>query len=129
MQKVNTSFDEYLPLASEKDDLTGRRVLLRPFKILVEGSMIVVPKGFDTDFSSYPWFTRVLVRFDRVDVAGVVHDYLYREGNRTRAEADRVWRLIAEHGERSANKVQSWLSWAGIRAGGWVAWQKHRKLK
>ncbi len=89
--------------------------------------MITVPAGFDTDFSSYPWFTRILVRFDRVDVAGVVHDYLYRYGLRTRREADRIWRLIACHGKRSANGVQGWLSWMGLRAAGCAPWLKHRR--
>lgn len=123
---VHTDFKEYLPLSVSKDDSSGRRVLNRDFKIIVDGEMIVVPKGFDTDYSSYPWITRSIVRFDRVDVAGVVHDYLYRTRRKTRKQADRIWRLIAMHGEVSANAFQGWVSWAGLRVGGWLAWGKRK---
>lgn len=116
----------FLPLSTTRL-LNGLRVLNRDFSLTFEGITVVVPKGFITDFSSYPWFSRVLVRFDRVDVAGVIHDYLYHHGNCTRAQADRSWRVVAMLGEHSANPVQAWLSWLGLRIGGWIAWNSHRK--
>lgn len=124
---VSTSFDAYKPLLVEKDDSTGLRILQRDFKIIVNNEMIVVPRGFDTDYSSYPWLTRSIVRFDRVDVAGVVHDYLYRTQIKSRSEADKIWRMIACHGQKSANGLQGWVSWIGLRIGGWVPWKKHKK--
>ncbi len=107
----------------------GMRVLNRDFHISVDGQGFTVPKGFRTDFSSYPWFCRVMVRFDRVDVAGVVHDRLYYEGKTTRAYADRIWRMTALNGAHSANFVQAWLSWLGLRIGGWIAWRAHAKRR
>lgn len=124
---VSTDFASYLPLSVTKDDKTGLRILDRDFKIIVDDEMITIPKGFDTDYSSYPFFSRMIVRFDRVDVAGVVHDWLYRRQGVSRREADRIWRLIAMHGDKSANLFQGWISWAGLRVGGWIAWKSHKK--
>ena len=118
----------FLPLSTTRL-LTGKRMLNRDFSLTIDGETILVEKGFITDFSSYPWFSRILVRFDRVDVAGVIHDKLYYDGNCTRAHADKIWRLVAQLGDHSANPVQAWLSWAGLRLGGWIAWRAHAKRR
>ena len=56
----------------------GRRFLLRNLVVkLDDGTKITVPAGFETDFSSLPWRTRWAIHWTRVDVAGVVHDFLY----------------------------------------------------
>lgn len=129
MEPVSTNFDSYEPLSVTLDGLSGRWLLDRPFEIIVEGQKYIVPARFDTDFSSYPWLTRNIVRFNRVAVAGTVHDYLYRRAIVSRGEADRIWRLIAQHGDEgaSANPAQAWVSWMGLRLGGWVPWRKRRK--
>lgn len=106
----------------------GRRELNRKLVIVVDGVELVVPRGFKTDLSSYPGFTRMLVRFDRVDIAGVVHDMLYFLGEPfNRAGADKAWRKIALAGDHHANAFQAWLSWFGLRVAGWWAWARHRK--
>lgn len=125
--KVSTNFTGYRPLSTTRDDRTGLRILNRNYTIRVGDSLILVPKGFDTDFSSYPWAARLIVRFDRVDVAGVVHDYLYRTQKMSRRDADRIWRLVAMHGHTRATTRQGWVSWAGLRLGGWVVWNKLKK--
>ena len=61
----------------------GRRKLLRPLKVDVSPTahgqdIQTVPEGFSMDYSSLPWDLRWLVKWDRVDIAGVVHDHLYR---------------------------------------------------
>ncbi len=117
---------KHLPLSTTRL-ATGRRTLNRDFVIDLERGEYMVPAGFPTDFSSYPWFSRLLVRFDRVDIAGVVHDRLYYEGKVTRAEADKIWRDVAMAGQHAANPVQAWLSWFGLRLGGWWPWHQHRK--
>ncbi len=48
-----------------------------------------VPAGFQTDYSSIPWFARALYRFDTVDLAGVCHDLAYFDGV-PRAAADAI---------------------------------------
>jgi hypothetical protein len=105
----------------------GRRSLLRALVVEVDGVRIEVPPGTDTDFSSIPWIARMLVKWSRVDIAGVVHDWLYRTGDLSRARADTIWRLVALAGEHHANWLQAWLGWLGLRAGGWWAWCRHRR--
>ena len=112
----------------------GRRQLVRNLRVDVswdlDGNDIVeVPKGFVTDYSSLPWGTRWLVHWSRVDVAGVVHDYLYRRGvtvpdTHTKAQSDRIWRWISLSGDRRAWRHQAWLGWLALRLFGWWAFRK-----
>ena len=105
----------------------GRRELSRSLRIKVPGfgDKIEIPKGFDTDYSSIPSFLHWIVRWSKVDVAGVVHDWLYRRGDLPRSEADRIWRLVALTGEHSANGIQAWTCWLGLRLFGGAAWSNH----
>lgn len=69
---------------------------------------IKVPAGFVTDFASVPrFFWRLLPPTGEYGKAAVVHDYLYRYGTVTRAEADRVFlEAMAELGvSRFTRKV------------------------
>lgn len=98
----------------------GRRALLRDLKVKAGGWVITVPKDFVTDYSSIPWFGRWLVRWSKVDVAGVVHDYLYScaRGKIHRLGSDWIWKEIAGSGERYANVLQRWLAWMALVLGG-----------
>lgn len=113
------------PLQTERME-NGRRRLLRELIVEVAGERISIPAGTETDFSSIPWFGRMLVRWSRVDVAGVVHDWLYQTGVMSRARSDTIWRLVATAGEHRANQFQAWTAWAGLRIGGWYAWDGYR---
>jgi hypothetical protein len=43
--------------------------------------IIEVPKGFISDGNSVPWiFTRLVPKFGRNTLAGIVHDFLYKTG-------------------------------------------------
>ena len=110
------------PLQTERL-ANGDRKLLRDLVVEVESRVITVNEGFASNFSSIPWFARFVVRWSRVDVAGVVHDKLYASTGYTRAEADRVWRRIAMSGEHRANAVQAWTCWVGLRIAGWLYWK------
>ena len=114
------------PLQTERMP-DGRRRLLRELVVEVEGERIRVPAGTVTDFSSIPWLGRVLVRFSKVDIAGVVHDWLYQTGVTSRARADEIWRLLAESGEHRANAFQARTGWLALRAGGGPAWRRYRR--
>lgn len=105
----------------------GRRILLAAFAFVVEGRRFEIPEGFDTDYSSYPPLTSWVVRWSRVALAGLIHDYLYRTQVVPRAEADRIWRLVARTGSHSASSAQAWVSWVGLRVGGWWAWRRHAR--
>ena len=114
------------PLATERLP-DGRRRLLRQLIVeLKDGSIVRVPMGFITDYSSFPWFSRWIVRWSKVDVAGVVHDWLYQNGGVTRALADKIWYEVATSGKTAANTVQGVVSWLGLKLGGWWRWNKYR---
>lgn len=123
---VNINFDGYKPLSTTRRP-DGHRELNRDYKIEIDDVFYTISKGFVTDFSSYPWYARLIVRFDKVDIAGVVHDWLYCKGELTRADADRIWRIVARAGKNHANFLQVWLSWIGLRIGGWVTWRMYRQ--
>ena len=111
------------PLQTERLS-DGTRKLLRDLIIEVDGENFVVPKGFITDYSSIPTIFSWLVNWSKVDIAGVLHDYLYTVQRLPRKKSDDIWQKVAKAGNHSANLVQSWIGWAGLRIGGWVAWNK-----
>ena len=86
-----------------------------------------MPRGTETDFSSIPWLGRLLVRWSKVDVAGVVHDRLYQTGELEKPEADRVWRIVAQAGEHHANAFQAWAGWLALVVWGWRSWPQHQR--
>ena len=123
-----------VPLRTERLS-NGRRKLLCALVVEVPASApgspsktITVPSGFDTDFSSLPTFLQWIVHWSKVDVAGVVHDWLYAEGE-DRKWADRIWKVLALSGERRANQVQAGICWLGLRVFGAIAWNRHARRR
>ena len=100
----------------------GKRKLLRELQVRIGGQRITVPCEFVTDFSSIPTLLHWVVRWSRVDVAGVVHDFLYARGTLNRSEADGVWFKVARSGEHRANLLQAAACWAALRLFGWCVW-------
>lgn len=111
---------------------TGDRELLVPLEREYKGNTLTVPAGFVTDYSSVPAFARFIVRWSKIDVAGVVHDWCYAvglpdaSGVPSRKLSDEIWLHIAQSGHSSANWLQAHLCWLGLRIGGKPAWRKHR---
>lgn len=116
------------PLQTERLS-DGRRRLLRDLIIEVDGHELFIPVDTVTDFSSIPWYGRTIVRWSRVDVAGVVHDWLYLTAHLPRVDADRIWRLVAIAGDHHANSVQAGICWLALRLGGWWTWNRLRKAE
>lgn len=110
----------------------GNRKLIRALVVkLNDGTTITVPDGFETDFSSIPFWARPFLHWSRVDVAGVVHDFLYwcPQQNIDRKRADAIWLEMAGAGERHANWLQCSLGWVGLRLCGWRARNRARKAR
>lgn len=99
----------------------GRRKLLRPLHYQVDGEdeTIAVPAGFLTDYSSDPVG---LLDWTKVDVAGVVHDYLYHCPNRigSRFREDLIWFKIARAGKWRSSWPTAGFGLLGILLFGWL---------
>lgn len=111
----------------------GRRTLLCDLVVEVklardaQPEQITVKSGFETDFSSIPTALQWIVRWSRVDIAGVVHDWLYATGVMKRRRADEIWRTLALSGSHHANLFQAYICWIGLLACGWYSWKRHSR--
>ena len=89
---------------------------------------IIVPLGFETDFSSVPRIPIVYMLFgDRAHRESVVHDFLYRKDAlpaATREQADDVF-LEAMKCRGKGFFVRYAMYW-GVRSGGWTAYHKRK---
>lgn len=87
--------------------------------------IVDVPAGFQTDFSSDPIG---LLDWSKVDMAGVVHDFLYRESTgRSRWREDVIWFKIATAGKWGSSRLTAGLGFLGIRLFGWL-FRKHEPI-
>lgn len=91
----------------------------------VLGTTITVPARFVTDLASIPramW--RVFPPVGKYDAAAVLHDWLYRAGGVTRAQADAVFDEAM--GVLNVGQVARWLMYRAVRAGGEEKWNTYR---
>lgn len=105
----------------------GKRIkLLRHLQLDWNGFLVLIPAGFVCDGSSVPVpFRSLAARFTKSIAAGVLHDYLYATGKFSRRVAD--WLFYKALRDAGVPRWRSGLMWVGVRAGGWVAWNRHRK--
>lgn len=90
------------------------------------GRMFTVPIGFFTDFASVPRIGIIYAMLgDCAHQPAVVHDWLYYSALVTRELADKV--LLEAMGVIGLPWWRRWPIYAGVRAGGWYAWNDHRK--
>ncbi len=81
---IGRTLDDGRTVRLEKD-LLYRRPL--------DGSLIVVPKGFETNFASTPWFLwAIFPPRGRWSKAAVLHDWLYAQKRISRFKADCIFR-------------------------------------
>ena len=86
---------------------------------MTQGTVFVATE-FVTDYSSIPTKLHGFVRWSKVDIAGVVHDFLYRNTDCPRIEADAIWRELARSGVHCASWFQAWVAWVMLCGfGGW----------
>ena len=89
---------------------------------------VVVPTGFQCDFASIPQVVMSILG-DIGQEAGVVHDYLYREGSLpevTRGEADYIFYKIC--GEMGISYWKRIAMWKAVRVGAGSHWHKRKVL-
>ncbi len=100
----------------------GTWKLLSPFVARIDGEPYVVPEGFVTDLDSVPRIplTYWLVK-NRAIQSAVLHDYLYSV-QLPRKWADEV--MLEAMKEEGVNPFIRKLIWAGVRAGGWYAYER-----
>ena len=79
---------------------------------------ITINSGFISDFSSIPTPLHWVVGWSQVDVAGVVHDFLYRDTACPRAVADDVWLELARSGAVGVGRCRARLCWTILRGFG-----------
>ncbi len=116
--------------------LDGRRRLLRDLNLTIEGDKLAVGANFETDYSSWPRFLPG-PSFKRIDIAGLVHDALFRWGTWgiggrpvTYSEANRVWHLVARAGDHPDARTSwfwAWVGRIGLFVGSWPFWLKYRR--
>ena len=121
--------------------LLGTRnwVILKDFKYTMNGTEYVIPKGFSFDGASIPKFLRTF--FSPVGVlliGGLVHDYMYKYA--ACKPADKKGQLLLVDQKRSDEIFRdinievngfyfmNYLAYWSLRLGGFVAWNKHRKV-
>lgn len=86
---------------------------------------LVVPAGFTTDLASIPQLLwNILPPIGKYDRAAVLHDFLYRVGGVTKAQADGVLKEVMEF--RQVTLWKRWVIYAGVRTGGFVPWNRYR---
>mgnify|MGYP001593261482 CR=1 FL=1 len=122
------------PLRAEQLDATRwiTLTLLRYESDLLSDT-VEIPARFVTDFASVPrWLPLTwYLTGNTAHRPSVIHDWLYQ-----RHVAERIERALAAAvfcEAMSADDIEPvprWqrsLIWAGVRAGGWVAWQNHER--
>jgi len=123
--KLTEMFPDMLDIRSLPD---GRRLILHSFDCIDKslGLYFRVPAGFVCDLASVPGFAAPLFpKIGNHDKAAVGHDYLYVAQIYERKRADQFFlnAMIDQD-------VELWRRrgmYVAVRAGGWKAWNKHRR--
>lgn len=137
--KTSKYFPFLLECLLETKDDRPLITLTAPFVYIDDekGLEIIISTGFVCDLNSTPRLIWTYFPPTQYLHAGLVHDYLYRAPkgpygangailDLTRERCDDIHRRILHlEGCRWSKRQAIWLA---LRAGGWVAWAKHRAL-
>lgn len=107
-------------------DVPGEFVVSRRFIWETAQRVIVIPRGFITDFASIPKPAQWLYSVNgKTRKAAVLHDYLYCEQRLTRELADAIFMeaMIAT----GVDKVEREVFYRAVRLGGWKRWNERKK--
>ena len=113
--------------------------IAKDFTYELEGQKFVIPKGFKFDGASIPKFLHTFLSpVGVLLMGGLVHDYAYKyqtllKNNKkdtmgviTQKRADEIFRDIGI--EVNGFFLMNQLAYLSLRLGGFMAWNKHRKV-
>ena len=118
--------------------------IVKDFTFELEGKKYVIPKGFKFDGASIPKFLHTFLSpIGVLLMGGLVHDYAYKYetllirppkpglkkqtmGIITQKRADEIFRDIGI--EVNGFFIMNYLAYWSLRLGGFMAWNKHRKV-
>jgi hypothetical protein len=90
--------------------------------------IVAIPAGFITDLASIPRALHSLIpQHGDHSLAAIVHDYLYATQGTTRKAADEIFLNALE--DSGVSWIKRNLLYAGVRVGGWVAWNARAKAR
>jgi hypothetical protein len=97
--------------------------------LLAAPGIITVPVGFQTDFASVPRFVPLIYALlgDTAHEPAVVHDWLYYSAITTKEISDKI--LLEAMGVLGVPAWRRYPIYWGVRLGGFVAWDAHRKAR
>ncbi len=101
----------------------GRVQLLADFSYRIPNTadIIIVPKGFMSDFASIPrGFRWLITGAGKTRKPAIIHDWLYSQGIGTRKRADEVFRTAMKE---SGMGWKRHVAYRAVRMGGMFAWQ------
>lgn len=112
------------PFGNDKEWIVVEDMVIR---IGGTSSLIVVPKGFVSDFASIPQYLWPigLSPHGQDSRAAVVHDFLYWAQGCTRDQADRL--LILMMKESHVGTFDEWAIYAGVSGAGASAWSSNAR--
>ena len=106
----------------------GERRLLRDLTISTDRGQFTVPAGFESNFSSIPQIFAFIVRWSRVDYAGVFHDFGYIAQEMDRETADWLWYEVATAGDHRANTFQALVCYTALRIFSQTFWNRRTAM-
>ena len=117
---------------------TRRWEITKDFHYSLNGENFIIPKVFKFDGASVPKFlAQFLSTVGLLLIGGLIHDYGYKyetllrknkttNGIRSQKWMDKTFRDI--NIEVNGFYFLNYLAYWALRLGGWVAWNKHRKV-
>ena len=151
--RVNFKYKEFphlkpIPIATKGKGFWGALMLwvfgtrhwevVKDFNYSINKQNFVIPKGFKFDGASVPKFlAQFLSPVGVLLIGGLIHDYGYKYetlllkngktiGIRSQQWMDKTFRDI--NIEVNGFYFLNYLAYWALRLGGWVAWNKHRKI-
>jgi len=90
--------------------------------------VVTTVSGFCTDFASVPRiFWWIIPKWGKYGNGAVIHDWLYWEQKRTRAEADAI--LLEAMGILDVTPWKKQIIYHAVRLFGWIAWMRNKADK